>query len=51
MPFRKSPAVSVFPNLHTGEPHGGLEVRLKLLVNTGGNIEIDTRTGEYHGRV
>jgi hypothetical protein len=29
----------------------GLEVRLKLFVNTGGNIEIDTRTGEYRCRV
>jgi hypothetical protein len=29
----------------------GLEVRLKLLVNTGDNIESDTRTGEYRRRV
>jgi hypothetical protein len=29
----------------------GLEVRLKLFVNTGGNIEIDTRTGEHRRRV
>ncbi|MBK7794511.1 MAG: hypothetical protein IPJ62_19745 [Betaproteobacteria bacterium] len=41
---------SIFVALATvGKP--GLEVRPKLFVNTGDNIEIDTCTGEYRRRV
>jgi len=41
---------STFVALATvGKP--GLEVRLKLFANTGGNIDINTRTGEYRRRV
>jgi hypothetical protein len=32
-----------------GKP--GLEVRLKRFANTGGNIDVNTRTGEYRRRV